>query len=177
MLKLLRIDSARSIEGARQIFGVTFGVGIRNRAPKKGEPPRSIHYGDAANIVDVPPEQHLLLAERNKEFTFSQGVDFIYHERCRTLKIRVRYSRVEAENDLISRTLGLNPNQLINPNDRPVGQQSTITIMPGDFFIRFGELVQVVAVNGSEVIVSDDNGEQSNISINEAKCLLEDYLH
>jgi hypothetical protein len=49
--------------------------------------------------------------------------------------------------------------------------------MPGDFFIRFGELVQVVAVNGSEVIVSDDNGEQSNISINEAKCLLEDYLH
>ncbi len=66
---------------------------------------------------------------------------------------------------------------IINPNDRPVGQQSTITIMPGDFFIRFGELVQVVAVNGSEVIVSDDNGEQSNISINEAKRLLEDYLH
>jgi hypothetical protein len=127
--------------------------------------------------VDVPPEQHLLLAERYNKFTFSQGLDFIYHERCRTLNIRVRYSRVEEKNDLISRTLGLNPNELINPNDRPVGQQSTITIMPGDFFIKFGELVQVDAVNRSEVIVSDDNGEQSNISINEAKCLLEDYLH
>ncbi len=76
--------------------------------------------------------------------------------------------------NLASRTLGLNQNELINHNSGPVGQQSTINIMPGDFFVRFGELVHVGAVNGSELIVLDDNGEQSNVSVNEAKCLLED---
>jgi hypothetical protein len=94
LLKLLRIDSTRSIEGARLLFGITFGVGIRNRPPNKGQPPRSMHYDDVVNIVDVPLEHQLNQVERYTEFICSQGVNFMYNESCQALKIRVRYSRV-----------------------------------------------------------------------------------
>jgi hypothetical protein len=82
LLKLLRIDSARSIKGARLLFGITFGIGIRNRPLNKGRPPHSMHYGDVVNIVDVPLEHQLNHVERYTEFTCSQGVDFIYNESC-----------------------------------------------------------------------------------------------
>jgi hypothetical protein len=98
LFNLLRIDSARSMEGARQMFGDTFGIGIK--------PPQ---IGDIVNIVNVDANNPLDDdAERYKELTFMQGVHFIYNESFQLLRIRARYSRVAAESPLISNVLGLN---------------------------------------------------------------------
>ena len=61
----------------------------------------------------------------------------------------------------------------MNLDDRPV---MLPTVAPGDFFIRNETLVQVISVNGAVVVVSDDNNNESNISLNEARHLMEDYL-
>ena len=171
LLKLLRIDSTRSIEGARFLFGITFGVGIRNRPPNKGLPPRSMHYGDVVNIVDVPLEHQLNQAERYKEFTCSQGVDFIYNESCRALKIRVRYSRVLAECHLVSSTLGLDHFIELDANNLPL-----TNVTAGDFFTRDGNLLEVVSVNGNEVVVIDELEQQYHLDLDEARRLLQQYI-
>jgi hypothetical protein len=46
LLHLLCIDSQRSLSCARNLFGLTFGIGIRNRAPRKGEQAVMMHNGD-----------------------------------------------------------------------------------------------------------------------------------
>jgi hypothetical protein len=53
MLQLLRRNTPLSLDAAHNLFGITFGMGIRNRAPRKGEEPVMMHYGDAVNMVDV----------------------------------------------------------------------------------------------------------------------------
>jgi len=70
------------------MFGDTFGIGIRNRAPKVGEPPQMVCFGDIVNIVNVNANNPLDDAERYKELTFMQGVDFIYNESFQLLRIR-----------------------------------------------------------------------------------------
>jgi hypothetical protein len=50
---LVRFDSERSLIFAQKLFGVTFGIGIRNRPQKKGETPVTMHHGDIVNLVDV----------------------------------------------------------------------------------------------------------------------------
>ncbi len=161
------------MEGARQFFGITFGIGIRNRAPKKGELPQSVCFGDVVNMVNVTANEGLNNLERFKEFTFMQGIDFIYNEICRTLRIRVRYIRVEAESDLVSSVVGLNRSVLMIPDDQT---EIVSTVAPGDFFIRNENLVQVVSVIGHDVVVSDDDGVQYNLSLNEARHLMQAYV-
>jgi len=68
------------MEGARQMFGDTFGIGIRNRALKVGEPLQMVRFGDIVNIVNVDANNPLDDAERYKQLTFMQGVNFIYNE-------------------------------------------------------------------------------------------------
>jgi hypothetical protein len=38
---------------ARNLFGLTFGTGSRNRAPKKGDDPVTLHFGDIVNLALV----------------------------------------------------------------------------------------------------------------------------
>jgi hypothetical protein len=52
-LELIYIESVDSILCARNLLGTTFGIGIHDRAPKKGEFPVTMHFGDAVNLVDV----------------------------------------------------------------------------------------------------------------------------
>jgi hypothetical protein len=171
-LQLIRIDSLGSMQCAREIFGNTFGIGIRNRAPKKGEPPRSMHYGDIVNYVDVLMNYAMADALRQQEFTFAQGIDFIFNDDKRTLKIRVRYSRVEAQANVVATTL-----RLMQPVENHNVRNARIShVAPGTMFIRLGELVQVVSVNGNNVVIIDDNAEHSTIELNEAIQLLEDYI-
>jgi hypothetical protein len=61
----------------------------------------------------------------------------------------------------------------MNPHDQPV---MVPTVVPGDFFVRNEDLVQVVSVNGNDVVISDDDGVQYNISLNEARHLMEAYV-
>ena len=52
-LQLIRVDSEFSIHFIRNLFGTTFGIGIRNRAPNRGGQPVSMHCGDVVNLVEV----------------------------------------------------------------------------------------------------------------------------
>lgn len=118
---LIRIDSCQSMSCARNIFGLTFGIGVRNRPPNKGEDPVRLHYGDVINFVDVASNNYDnvpdVRPERRNEFVSSQGVDFIYDKLLRLLKIRVRYSKSNANNPLVPEALRLsnlpNPQQLL----------------------------------------------------------------
>jgi hypothetical protein len=157
------------MEYARQIFGITFGVGIRNRAPNKGENPRSMHHGDIVNYVDVASNGNLTDAQRQQEMTFAQGVDFIFNESLRLLKVRVRYSRVEAHADKVRETL-----RLTDPLEIRNGRVTEIS--PGTMFVRQGELVEVVSIDGNNVLISDDNGMHSTITVNEAIQLFDEYI-
>jgi hypothetical protein len=72
-INLLRLDSNLSLTATRSLFGRSFGIGVRNRPPKKGEPPISLHVADAVNIVDVGENKY---ADRLKELVLDQGIDF-----------------------------------------------------------------------------------------------------
>jgi hypothetical protein len=105
---------------ARNIFGLTFGIGVHNRPPNKGEVPVRLHYGDVINFVDVASNNYDNVPDvrpERCEFVSSQGVDFIYDKLLRLLKIRVRYSKSNANNPLVPEALRLsnlpNPQQLL----------------------------------------------------------------
>ncbi len=76
-----------------------------------------------------------------------------------------------AECDLVSSTLGLNHVIELNANNIPL-----INVTPGDFFTRDGNLVEVVSVNGNEVVVIDELGQQYHIDLDEARNLLQQYM-
>lgn len=173
LLHLLRIDSQRSLNCARNLFGLTFGIGIRNRAPRKGEQAVTMHNGDVVNMVDVTGT---LPINRTQEFISSQGVDLIYNEAIRSLKIRVRYSRFLAENHSVTATLNLNNLQL-----PPRREQHNLVVPsivePGTFFMREGTIVEVIRVVGSIVTVREDETYNEFIlSLNEAAQLITNYI-
>jgi hypothetical protein len=70
-------------------------------------------------------------------------------------------------------TLNLTQRPLVNPNERVI---IAMHIIPGTFFVRLGELFQVVSVDGNEVVISDDYGEHLTIEPAEASQLLKDCL-
>jgi hypothetical protein len=70
---------------ARNLFGLTFGIGSRNRAPKKGDDIVTLHHGDIVNIALV--HNGYLPRKRFQEFFGRQGVDFIFDKHARVLKI------------------------------------------------------------------------------------------
>jgi hypothetical protein len=84
-LQLIRLDTATTMNWARNLFGLTFGIGRRNRAPKKGDAPVRLHHGDIVNVAVVPNRNGA--ADRFVEFVGSQGIDFIFDRRSRTVKI------------------------------------------------------------------------------------------
>jgi hypothetical protein len=76
-LHFIRIDTELSLNVAHNLFGITFGLGVRNRVPRKGEQPVTMHHGDGVNMIDITRNDPV---DRNKEFTCDQRVDFIYDE-------------------------------------------------------------------------------------------------
>jgi hypothetical protein len=182
MVTLVRIDSPDSMRSACNLFGITFGIGIRNKPPNKNEAPRSIHFGDIANLVDVglPENAALDHREREKEFVAAQGIDFIYDDSSRTLKIRIRHSRVYAQNDSVSTKLNLNLDLLQHIVDAASvnneGRRWRNQISPGTFFLRNGALMEVLRVDGDDVTILSDNGDEVIINILEAEQLLEEYI-
>ncbi len=53
VVHLIHIDSESSLSCTCNLFGVAFGIGIRKRAPRKGEEPVTMHHGDVVNVVDI----------------------------------------------------------------------------------------------------------------------------
>jgi hypothetical protein len=178
---LVRIDASESMRSARTIFGVTFGVGIRNRPPNKGESPVRMHYGDVINFVDVASNNYdnmpEVCYERRKELVSDQGVDFIYNKCFRTLKIRIRYKKSMANNPVIHEILGLTtlPNRAVLSDnlDRWVSH-----IIPGTYFAtNDGEMASVSRVDGNNVfILIEDSDAEVVLGLHEAAALLRDYI-
>jgi hypothetical protein len=48
--------------------------------------------------------------------------------------------------------------------------------MPGDFFTRDRNLLEVVSVNGNEVVIIDELEQQYNLDLDEARTLLQQYI-
>jgi hypothetical protein len=138
VLQLIRIYSELSLNCARNLFGVTFGIGIRNRAPRKGEDLVTMHHGDVENV-------------------------------------RVHYSRVLAQHPLVTTTLRLSNVDL--PERQRTQQEVTFLVTCGTFFLHEGSLVEVVSINGNNVIVRDDEtGNEYIIDLCEAARLIRSYL-
>jgi hypothetical protein len=180
-LTLVRIDSSVSMSGARKIFGQTFGVGVRNRPPKKGENPVSLHYSDVGYLVDVLDNAYddvgYVQADRLTEFVTALGIDFIYEQKSRLLKIRIRYRKVDAHMPVVALTLNIGRVEPINI-DLVQPNRWLQHIRPGTYFAtRDGQMVSVVRVEGNTVYgVLDDSETEVSYDINEAASLLQNYI-
>jgi hypothetical protein len=177
-LTLIRIDSDLSLSCARKLFGTTFGVGVRNRAPNKAESPVPLRNADLVNLVNIDAGINLNTAaarvEREKEFVAAQGIDFIYQEKSRLLKIRVRYSKFLAYESIVAATLHLN---YVVPQVTNDVVQWSRQIVPGTFFFRGGELVEVVRLEHDNVaVVSENSDAEVLIDLIEAGRLLMNYI-
>jgi hypothetical protein len=88
------------------------------------------------------------------------------------LKIRVRYTRVEVQADVVAATLRLmQPIPHGNVRDIGIGH-----IVPGTLFVRQGQLVEEISVNNNDVLVLDDHANNVMITVNEATELLNEYI-
>jgi hypothetical protein len=154
---------------ARDIFGITFGVGICNTPPKKGKRARLMHHGDVVHVVHVARNAEIPNAQQQREVSYSEGVDFIYNEITRMLKVRVRYSRVLAQDPVLVAMLGLR--QPVEPCNNVRFEVSI-----GTMFTWGEELLTVVSVNGDDVRVCGDDGMNYVIPLGEAISLLEAFI-
>jgi hypothetical protein len=151
-LQLIRIDSVGSLKCAQSLFGITFGIGTRNRPPNKGENSVTIHHRDAVNLVDIPAANGGIALNRFAEFVSTPGIDFIYETSTRALKIRVRYNGFLAEEASIAAALNLSTAELpIHANE---AHHLNVTL--GTLFMREGSIVEVIGINGNEVLINDE---------------------
>ena len=171
---MLRISNQPSMDRARQIFGTTFGVGCRNQPPLKGQDCRKLLHGDIVNIANVesPENTQLIDGLKFKEFTAAQGVELVYEYGKRLLSIRVRYSRILANDPLVSRVLNLLPSM---PQPAPNPQCRRIAI--GTKFLLNGSLVAVIKSTVDEVSVRcTDSGMEDTLTTNNARTLIRQYI-
>jgi hypothetical protein len=150
-LQLLWLDSKSSLNCARNLFGITFGIGIRNRPPNRGCEPVTMHFGDVVNIVNVAEHNADVGVNRVAEFVGSNGLDFLNDFEARLLRIRVRYSQILAQNDMVKATLNLDPLQVREAEMEEAAANLNVT--PGTFFMRHGSLLEVLLVNDNLVTV------------------------
>jgi hypothetical protein len=174
-LQLVRLDTGSSLDCARKLFGSTFGIGIRNRAPNRGGQPVTMHFGDVVNIVDVADPRHNVGENRVAEFVTSNGLDFLFDAEARLLRIRVRYSRVLAQSDAVKATLNIGPLQMREaPADEGV---NNFDVIPGTFFMRDEVLLEVILVNEGFVTARDNLFNEYIIGLDEAANLIDEYLN
>jgi hypothetical protein len=68
---LIRLDTDATMNWARNLLGLTFGMGCRYRAPKKGDDPVTLHHGDIVNIA-LAHNGYNVPRERFREFVATQ---------------------------------------------------------------------------------------------------------
>jgi hypothetical protein len=159
------------------LFGVTFGIGIRNRPPNRGVQPVTAHHGDVVNLINVAAAELNVGVNRVAEFVCSEGLDFVYDYEARVLKIHVRYSRVVAQSEVVKATLNLGVLEIAVCRIVEVADNFDM-VLPGTFFVRDGSLLEVILVNEHNVTVRDSKSIQEfRISLNEAAELIEENLN
>jgi hypothetical protein len=86
-----------NLSSARSLFGCTFGIGVRTRAPNKGDPSVTLHFAGAVTLLDVPPNSYT----DRREFVSGEEIDFLFESFTRMLKVHVRYSKVDANEPIV----------------------------------------------------------------------------
>jgi hypothetical protein len=100
---MLRISNRPSMDRAREIFGTTFRIDCRKLPPLKGQDRRKLVHSDMVNVVNMnSPENIQLGLVKFREFTAAQGVELLYEFKRRLPSIRVKYSRVIADDPMVS---------------------------------------------------------------------------
>jgi hypothetical protein len=159
--QMIRIMNPTDVATARGLFGITFGIGSRNVPPRKGRPRKVLEMGDIVNIVQPPAE---VVTGKFKEFTSEQRIDFVYEESCRSLSIRIVYSDVRAESDIVSATLKFPTLRVEGTplDDNPPQRRRKVKPVPcATTFIHNDKFFSVTQSDGTRVFaVCDDNGEE-----------------
>jgi hypothetical protein len=169
VLQLARLDSVNSLDCARRLFGITFGIGISK--------PVTAHYGNVVNLINVVAAELNFGVNRVAEFVSSEGLDFVYDYEARVLKICVRYSRVVAQSEVVKATLKLGVLEIAAHRMVEVADNFDM-VLPGTFFVRDGSLLEEILVNEHNITVHDSELLQEfRISLNEAAELIEDYFN
>ncbi len=145
-----------------------------------------MRYGDIVNLVNESSTENTALVGQQweKEFVAAQGIDFVYDDASRTLRIRIRHSRVLEQNELASMKLNSNAVLLVVADNViprfPInneGRQWRNQLVPGTLLLRQGDLMEVTRVHGDDVVlISDGTDEKTTINIIEAEQLLEEYI-
>jgi len=120
-----------SLNVAHNLFGVTFGVGVRNRAPRKGEQPVTMHHGDAVNMIDFTQNNAF---DHNKELTCDQHVDLIDDVCKRTMKIWAHYGKFLAQIEAVGAASCMNSAEL----PQHVAGINIHHVVTGKFFMHQG---------------------------------------
>jgi hypothetical protein len=115
--------------------------------------------------------------ERLRAFVGTQGVDVIFDRLARVLKIPARYSHCLAQSDVVANTLRQGCGNLLQPRDQ-IPNNLVSSIVPGTFFMREGVLLEVISINGNNVIVEEAEGNSYRFSldINDAAQLINNYI-
>ena len=159
------------------MFGVTFGIGIRNRPPNRGVQPVTAHHGNVVNLINVVAAELNFGVNRVAEFVSSEGLDFIMIMRRGVLKIHVCYSRVVAQSEVVKATLNLGVLEIAVHRMVEVADKFDM-VLPGTFFVRDGSILEVILVNEHNITVRDSKSIQEfRISLNEAAELIEEYFN
>jgi hypothetical protein len=168
---MLRISNQPSMDRARQIFGTTFGIGSRNSPPLKGQEPRTLQHGDIVNLVNMNCMENLQLSQaaKFKEFTAAQGVELVFEAAKRVLSIRVKYSRVMADDAMVGHLLKLTP----QPSSNVASNIRRRIIKVGTNFLLNGSLVVVISSDLDNVVVRHaDSGIEETINSSNARVLI-----
>ncbi len=161
---------------ARDLFGITFGIGTRNIPPRKGLPRKQLEVGNIINIIQPSDEN---CGRKFKEFIRHQRIDLVYEEACRNLTIRVVYSDVKVESEVVKETLRFPHAIQVTPaeDDRPQRVRKVKPVPCDTTFIYNDKFFCVTQSDGRRVFaVCEDDGEQLCLSNNELWKLILDNL-
>lgn len=173
---MLRSASQDSVEKARHVFGITFGIGCRNLPPAKGESERKLLHGDVVNIIDVEANVvQPLHQDTFNEFVSLQGIELVFQPETRVLSIRVRYCRTNAESLVVKRTLNFIP--VVPVQTIPQHRRRNRAILVGTKFFLEGQLVEVTASDNEQVSIKNRyNGIEQQLNAEAAENLIRQYI-
>lgn len=142
---------------------------VRNRdkeeAYEKGEKVVTLHHGDAINLVDIPAVNGGAAINRIEEFVSTPGIDFIYENSTRVLKIQVRHNCFLVEESCVAAALNLHGVEL--PAQGDAGNYHNITL--GTLFLYEGSIIEVIGINDNEILIRDEEtGRELIMNANEA---------
>jgi len=162
---MIRIVSQDKMETARELFGITFGIGTRNIPPRKGLPRKVLEVGNIVNLVNVSEQEIVAEGRKVKELIGKQRIDLVYEEATRTLTVRIMYRDEKAEAPIVSAILGFPMINVTPPARNPEHRARRVRTVPVDTVFLYNEkFFTVTYSNGTRVNATCyDDGEDISL--------------